>query len=356
MSDARPSMSAPGPESRRQPGTFDRKQWLFAVGGAVVAVPVVVLLMQGFRATGADAGTGAAGNPAQGANEAYVARVGNYLVKRSELADACLELHAKEVLENVINRVVIHQACQKHGLEVTEAEVNQEIVRIAAKFSLPVDTWLKMLESEREITAAQYRRDIIWPMLALKKLAAAEDRSQFTVTEQEMGQAFVRDYGPRAKAKMIMFDNLRRAEEAWNLAQKNPADFGRLAREYSVDPSSRTLDGQIPPIRKYLMVPYEGSDQGSDVLWKKAFELKPGEVSSIIQIGRERYVVLLGEGLTEPLVQDIADVRDVLREQIVEEKIQRAVASKFEKLKRETPVDNYITAPQPVVRQVVRRR
>lgn len=350
MSDVSPSLHSPPQHATRRAGASERKPWLFAIAGAVVAVPVVILLMQRIQPQQADAGD-VAQVTGQRLNERYVARVGNYLVKETELANACLELHGKDVLENVINRVVIQQECQRKGVEVTNEEVTQEIIRIAKRFDLEPATWLKMLETERDINEAQYRRDIIWPMLALKKLAAAEDRNRFTVSEQELNEAFVRDYGPRVKAKMIMLDNLRRAEEVWNLAQRNPKDFERLARDYSIDPASRALGGQIPPIRKFLQVPYEGSDQGSDVLWKKAFELREGEVSSIIQIGRDRYVILLCEGLTEPLVTDIADVREVLREQIIEEKIQRAVATTFERLKRETPIDNYLAgAPRAAMR------
>ena len=42
---------------------------------------------------------------------------------------------------------------------------------MAKSFSLPVDQWLKLLKQEREVQPEQYANDIIWPTLALRKLA-----------------------------------------------------------------------------------------------------------------------------------------------------------------------------------------
>ena len=49
--------------------------------------------------------------------------------------------------------------------------MDAEIERMAKRFNIPVDQWLKMLKQERNITPEQYANDIIWPTLALRKLA-----------------------------------------------------------------------------------------------------------------------------------------------------------------------------------------
>jgi foldase protein PrsA len=259
-----------------------------------------------------------------------VSRVGNEYISMEELARECVDRDGEEILENLINRKIIQQACEAQGIEISEAEVNSEIVKIAKKFSLAPDEWLKMLKAERKINPEQYRRDIIWPMLALKKLAGEEVK----VTTEDLKKAFMRNYGPRVKARAIVLDNPRRARDAWEKVQANPEDFGRIARETSIDPNSRVLDGQVPPIGRY---------SGSEELEKAAFLLKDGEISGVIQVGLNQYIILKCEGRTPQTVADIKEVEDILRQELLEEKAQEQVAKVFQRLKEEARVDNYVT-------------
>lgn len=281
---------------------------------------------------GAPAGTAKAGAANQSAAPAknFVGRVEKQMITYDELAAECVAESGNEVLESMINRLIIQQACDAKGIEVSAVEVNEEIVRIAKKFNIAVDQWLDMLKAERNVSPAKYRRDIIWPMLALRKLAG----EQIKVTEADLEKAFTRNYGPRVKARAIVLDNQRRATEVWQKASKNPEDFGRLAKEHSIDPNSRALEGAIPPIQKF---------GGSPELEKAAFKLKPNEISGVIQIGVKQWVILLCEGVTEPIVDDRAQVEDLLKQELHDEKVQMQVAQVFEKLKSDARVDNYLT-------------
>ena len=131
-----------------------------------------------------------------------------------------------------------------------------------------------------------------------------------------------------------MLENLRRANEVWEEANRNPDDFEQLAQKHSVDPNSRALGGQVPPIPRFT---------GNDDLEKAAFKLKEGELSGVVQIGTGRYVILKCEGRTEPVVTDIEEVRNSLVDQLTEAKTQQSVAKVFEKIKEQTRVDNYLT-------------
>jgi foldase protein PrsA len=327
---------SPPPASPRIGRSMGRSVWrhrtAIGIGSVVLGVAVAGIALQflsGSPSAAQQADPATRPNTARAKNT-YVARVGKQLVTEDELARECMERHGREVLENIVNRTIIQQACSDAGITVSEAEVGNEIRNIAKRFNIPVDTWLKMLQEERGLTPAQYARDVIWPMLALKKLA----RTDIDVTEDNVKLAFNRDYGPRVKAKMIMFDNLRRAQGIWEEVVKTPGDFERLARQHSIEPNSRSLGGSIPPIRWKA---------GNDALEKAAFKLKPGEISGIVQVGYNRYVVLLCEGRTEPIVTNIEDVREELTELIREEKIQQAVARRFDEIKQATRVDNYLT-------------
>ena len=108
---------------------------------------------------------------------AVVATVNTQRITREDLARQCRRNYGQEVLESIVNKHLIVKECQRQGVNVTRAEVDAEIERMAKRFSIPVDQWLKMLKQERNITAAQYAGDIIWPTLALRKLAANDPPS-----------------------------------------------------------------------------------------------------------------------------------------------------------------------------------
>jgi foldase protein PrsA len=341
----------------------NRRRWLLAGGGTAVALVAATALMQVWRggegvaaeAAGADgAGKATVASGAPAGKPRYLGKVGDAVITYDQVAEEAMARYGTEVLDQLINRTIIEIACRQKGVAVTAAEVEQEIAKISQEYGLDPTAWLQMLQAERNVTPLQYKRDIIWPMLALKKLAGSEVK----ITDADVRDAFERDYGPKVKARMIMMDNPRRLEEVWRTAneacakakeQAAPEDavikaagaFGRLAREHSMEPTSKSLDGVIPPIRRH-------TGPENVTIENAAFDLHPGEISGIVQLptpGAPRYVVLFCEGQTEPVVQaeQISLVRDEILAQLKKEKTQENVAKVFKKLQEETPVYNYLT-------------
>ena len=311
-----------------------RRRAIWILGGAAAAVIAGGLLMQYFRAPAGQAASESAPGTAQvgGGKSKPMARVGNEIISYDAVAKECVERYGREVLDDMVHRMIITKACEKNNITVTEQEVSQEISRIAKRFNLDVPGYLQMLQTERNVTPMQYRTSVIWPMLALKKLAGEE----IEISEEELQHAYVRNYGPRVKARVIMFDNLRRANDVWEELRKDPDTFEQLAQKHSIDPNSRALGGQVPPIPRYT---------GNEKLEQEAFKLKTGEISAVIELshelGRQRYVILKCEGRTTPVVDSIDDVRDSLYDELKEGKTQQAVGKVFESLKERTRVDNY---------------
>jgi foldase protein PrsA len=327
------------------------------IGGSVAAIIVAGILFQFFRpmlseATEKQPAAGKANIPVETTDRSLaritLPEVKPAVISWEEVANECMLRHGEEMLDNIINRKIIELACERADVHISEAEVNQEIHRIAQKFKMQEDQWYQMLKAERNITPAQYRRDIIWPMLALRKLAG----QNIKVSKSELDRAFVRNYGERVKARVIVLPNQRLAGQCWEaLNTTPPADqgekFSELVRKYSMDQGSKPLDGQVPPIRRYSGTP------GSERLEEEAFKLKNNQISPVVQVG-EQFVIVRCEGRTEPVVLNQEDVQTELLEEIRSEKEQKAVASVFEKIKNETRVDNYLlsrttnarTAPQ----------
>lgn len=315
--------------SRGKRGTILISGTLIALLGAGVAMQVWRAQISKAAEQSQEAG---AGRVAVNPTGKPVGRVNGHPITYDELAQECIERHGAEVLQNVINRTLIQQSCAEAGITISDAEVEREIVRISKKFGLPVDQWQKMLESERGLSPIQYRRDVIWPMLALRKLAGQEVK----VTREMLQEAYEDNYGPRVKARMLVLDNMRRAQDIWEKLRKTPDEFENFARDYSVEPNSRALGGTVPPIRRH--------SGAHEEIRKAAFRMKtPEEISGIIQVGVNQYVILKYEGMTEPVEHDPKDVEVTLHEELREREVQTMVAETFKKLNEQARIDNYIT-------------
>ncbi len=105
-----------------------------------------------------------------------VASVNGHSISRDELAVECRIHYGKEVLESMVNKYLILSECRQMGITISRREVDEEIEQMAKSFSLPVEQWMKLLVQERGIKPDQYANDIIWPSLALRKLAGEKLR------------------------------------------------------------------------------------------------------------------------------------------------------------------------------------
>ena len=322
-----PAASKPDPVAPRLIDRLSQGGLRTVLGGTATLALVAVVASQFVRADSARSATQTAAT----AERPPLARVNGVSISYDQVAEECVARHGRDVLENLINRKMIEQACAQANVTVSNAEIAAEVSEQAEKFNLPLDTWYQMLLSEQKLSQAQYHRDVVWPKLALRKLAG----QNVTVSEADMQLAFERDYGPRVKARMILIEgNQRQAAKVWELARANPDDFDKLAREHSADPNSSPLGGVIPPIRRH-----SGLEQFEDA----AFNLAIGEISSLIQMPDGKWVFIKSEGRTEPIVTDIKDVWTELLTQQKEEKVQTAVAQVFDGIKSSAQVINHLT-------------
>ncbi len=281
-----------------------------------------------------------------------------------ELAEQCIARHGREVLDGTINRTLIELECKKQGITVSEEEIDREIQRMAAAGvkarsdgSPDVKAWLALM-AKQGVTPDVYRHDAVWPTVAMKKLVA----DKVKVTEEDLKKGYEANYGERVRCLAIVLNDARRAQQVFEMARKHntPEYFGKLAAQYSVEPGSQALQGEVPPIRR---------NGGQPVLEKEAFQLQPGELSGVIQV-EDKFIVLRCEGHTEPVKVDFAEVRDEIYRDIYEKKLQVAMTERFEEMREAATIDNYLantshspapskrpsTAQLPTLRQIPSRR
>ncbi len=271
---------------------------------------------------------------AKAAESSVVAVVNADPISRDALATATLERYGVDVLDNLVNRHLILQECKRREIVVTSEDVRAEIVRVAKKFALSVESYLQLLKEERDITPDQYSNEIIWPMLALRALVS----DQVEVTQDEFNRAFVSQYGEAVKCRMIMIGDQEKAKQIHAKAKADPKSFVRLAKENSEDETSASVGGLIPPIRRYM---------GDSRLEEAAFSLADNEVSSIIQIG-DQWVFMQSVRrmpATQPSPQAIPFVKEQINDQIRDEKMKGAASELFAKLQMDAHVVKVLHDP-----------
>ena len=266
-----------------------------------------------------------------------VATVNGDRITLTELGRECVARHGKEVLESEISFLLLTQALQRESLSVSQQDLDAEVLHAAElagavgpNGEFDAAQWYEVVTKQQGITKDQYVRQAVWPSAALKKLSAKD----VIVDEADLSKGFEANYGERVRCRAIVLGNMRRAQEVWDKARRNPsADyFGDLAEEYSVEPTTKSLRGEVPPLRKF---------GGQPQLEEVAFGLEPGQLSGIVQVG-ERFIILRCEGRTEPLDVDLDTVRDTLHSDIHEKKMRMAMNEKFEELRSGSRIDNYL--------------
>jgi parvulin-like peptidyl-prolyl isomerase len=256
-------------------------------------------------------------------------------ITTTQLGHECMRRYGEEVLDSLVNRQLIAQACAQQGIRISESDIDYEINATAKKFGLTVENWIGLLKEERGVSIEQYRQEIIWPTIALRRLAS----SRTEVSEEEIKQAIETEYGPRVKVRVICTSKDKSAREALAAAKANPGEFSELSKKYSEDPNIASVGGMIPPIRRNL---------GDKNLEKIAFSLKEGQVSDLIKV-QNQYFILLCEGHEPQRIIDpkyMTEVRRTLAERIKDQKLRGASAEIFSELQKEAQVVSIFKEPK----------
>jgi parvulin-like peptidyl-prolyl isomerase len=276
-------------------------------------------------------------DPARSATHPGVAALVNgQPVMVEEVRRTALDRYGRDVLEILITRTLVKQALDKQRIIIAQADLDAEVARAAVSLGFKkadgtpdVDAWIDRMTREEKVPLKHYMEDIVWPTVALKKLTGG-----VPVLQDDLDKAFQATFGPRAKCRIIVLDTQRRAQEVWQLARQNPTSeaFGALAETYSVDPTTRALRGEVPPMQRF---------GGQPTLEREVFALKPGELSGVVQIA-DRFMVILCEGFTEPATVSFDEVRDELYDDIFEKKQRIEMARHFTHLREAAAIDNFL--------------
>ena len=273
--------------------------------------------------------------PNQPTKAAISAVVNGEPITRQFVGQQCLTRWGKETLESLVNKSLITEACQARGIVITERDVENEIDSISKKFGMSTEQYLKMLKEERSVSETEYKRDIVWPRYALKRLAA----DKLTVTQAQLDKEYESEYGAKVQVRMISVATAKKAAEVLQLAKSQPEEFPQLAKQYSEDPNSASAKGLIPPVRKHM---------GEPAIEKAVFALQPGQVSEVVHAANQYFIFKCERHIPEanisPQYRRQADAR--LRDRIVERNLQDASNDILKQLQAKSQIVNVLNDPK----------
>lgn len=245
-------------------------------------------------------------------------------ITREDLGEYLIARQGVDKIELLVNKKIIEHACQKRGIEVSDAEVvaaikaDMDVIKVNQKDF--IDKVLKQYGK----TLFEWKEDVIRPRLLLTKLC----HDRIKIEDEDLRKAFEAEYGRKVNARIIIWPKgeERIALQEYDAIRKDDQGFDRKARAQAIS-SLAANGGKTQPIARFSGVHPDVEQQ--------AFSLQPGEVSRLIQTP-EGTMVLKVDGYVEanPDVKFELE-RERLSKAVYDRKIAAEIPVLFKSLKEE---------------------
>ncbi|WP_348771601.1 peptidylprolyl isomerase [Aceticella autotrophica] len=238
-------------------------------------------------------------------NPQYNKDVWNKDYNGKKLIDAVKE----NVMDNLIMEKILLKQAQKQNITASSKEIddeynkeklaNKDITKEEAKNNLLInkliDGWTKDVKISDEEIKKYYE----------------SNKSQFEVV----------------KASHILVADEKTANEIYNKLMQG-ADFAQMAKQYSIDTSTKDKGGELGEFPRGTMV------QEFD---NAVFNLKAGEISKPVktQFG---YHIIKSEGIT---VKSLDDVKDYIKQNLEDSKKREIFDTKYNELKKDAKIEEF---------------
>jgi parvulin-like peptidyl-prolyl isomerase len=256
-------------------------------------------------------------------------------ITRHQIANQCMRRLGEDVLESIVNKMLVLEECRRNGIEITEQDVNDDIVEKAKKFGMSGERYVKLICSRRHISENRLKNDIVWNELALRRLAA----KQTQVSTAEIEQRLEFQFGEKVQVRQIVVKSEPAAQKLLAAVTANPDDFGRLAKDHSIDPNSASVRGLLPPIRH---------NSGSPEFERVAFSLEPGQISGVFPLANS-FVILKCERIfpgMELTTEQLDAAREKITDELSKEKLADSAVALFRRMQENAQLINVMNDPE----------
>ncbi|GAB4278168.1 MAG: peptidylprolyl isomerase [Coriobacteriia bacterium] len=238
------------------------------------------------------------------------------------------------ILDNLVVDILQRQAAEEMGIEVSDADVEDQIEKI--KSSFPDEESFSASLRQNDMTEEDLRDEVYNQLLT--EAIIEEISGDVEVTEEEIQDYYDRNQDqfrqPAAKrAAHILFaaDDKETAEQVLQQI-RDGADFAAMAKQYSTDPASAENGGDLGwPMTPYVAEFQEALDQ-----------LEVGEVSDLVETVFGWHIIKCldeREESVKTLDEAREEIEAILKQQAQAEAYQQFISELKEKAEIEYFVD-----------------
>ena len=236
-----------------------------------------------------------------------VASVAGEPITREQWMTAMEKEVGREVLLDLVNNKVMEAAAKKHGIEVTDEEIELELALITS-----VDG-----RSHSGLDIEQTRQKIRANLILKKVLSydvVIDDKSvKKFYDKNESLYNILTAY----RTSVIIVPTKEEAEQALDELSKG-SSFDALAKERSIDLASASLGGDIGYINS-------GTETIDPAIYKAASKLKEGKVGDAVELRDGTYAIILVNEVVEGRAFSFDEVKENIKRELAIEQLSQAV-------------------------------
>ncbi len=262
----------------------------------------------------------------------------------SEQAKATLEDIRQQQLENLIQQRLLAQEARRLKIVPKPEEVDKAM--IGFKSTLPNEAAFQDMLTKSGKSAADVRR-LIAEELAIRELSKRLT-ADVTVPESEIAAVYKSSPDDfkieEMQAHHILFmlkpgsppaeraRQLNRLQTVLKLAQAKGADFEKLARQYSEDPTAKANGGNLGTFERRQMV---------ESFSNAAFKLPVGKVVGPVETEYGLHIVRVN-AKPAPRMVPLAQVRETIQMVLLKQKVQQRLEQKVKQLRAAAKIKKYV--------------
>lgn len=329
-----------------RPLVASRRRRAALIGVAAVAIAAAVWLGRGAvvaqKATAQSAlptPPGAASVPAAPApgedlGSDYATRVVAFVhhsqpITRQDLGEYLIARYGADKLPLLVNKRILDQACRESGIVVTAVEVENALAEELKGLAVDRATFMKTVLTRYKKNLYEFQEDVLRPRLQLTRLC----QPTITVTPDDLKMAYESAYGEKVECRIIVWPFAQEGKDLpANQAKVKTAmeSFAALrdadekafieAAKKQEDSSLASTGGLIKPISHW---------SGDEEIEKAAFELKPGQVSTLITTKQGVVLLRCVRRIPADTNVNFASAKPKLEMEIREAKMQLAMGNVF---------------------------
>ncbi len=276
-----------------------------------------------------------------------VDRFGKQLAASGQDSEEAMKELKSRILDSLITREVLSQQAEKMGIKADDAEVNQQMDAMKAKYGT-AENFNKAI-SAMNLTEPELKKQVATE-LALRKLVDQEVASKIVIGPNEAKEFY--DKNPeffkipemvRASHILVKVDPKATPEEKAKALEKikdiqkrikGGADFAQVAKEVSDDPS-KANGGDLDFFPRGRMVP---------AFEKVAFSLQMNQVSDIVETQFGYHLIKLTD--KKPAgVMTLDEVKPRIEQHLKNEKVSQEFKKYIEGLKSAAKIQVLVAMP-----------